>query len=71
VRSPWGNPFKVGSDGNREEGIRKYREHLAGQPELVARARREFKGMVLGCGCKPEACHGDVLVELIEGSDDR
>jgi hypothetical protein len=46
------------------EAFRQAREHLAGQPELVARARREFRGKILGCWCKPEACHGDVLVEL-------
>src|SRR5215212_3641605 len=72
--TPWGNPFKVGRDGDRAEVIRKYREHLAAQPELVARARRELQGKVLGCWCKPEACHGDVLVELIDsqtsGADD-
>lgn len=69
MRTPWGNPFKVGSDGNRAEVIRKYREHLAEQPELVARARRELKGKVLGCWCKPEACHADILVELVEAGD--
>jgi hypothetical protein len=26
-----------------------------------------LKGKTLGCWCKPEACHGDVLVEFIEG----
>ena len=25
----------------------------------------ELKGKVLGCFCKPKACHGDVLVELV------
>lgn len=24
-----------------------------------------LKGKTLGCWCKPEACHGDVLVELV------
>jgi Domain of unknown function (DUF4326) len=69
IRRPWGNPFKVGSNGNREEVIRKYREHPAEQPELVARARRELNGKVLGCWRKPEACHGDALVELIEAAE--
>jgi hypothetical protein len=40
---------------------------LERKPDLVARAREEFRGKVLGCWCKPEACHGDVLIELIEG----
>lgn len=26
----------------------------------------ELEGKNLGCWCKPEACHGDILVELIE-----
>jgi len=26
----------------------------------------ELDGMVLGCWCRPKACHGDVLVELID-----
>lgn len=64
--TPWGNPFKVGRDGTRDEVIQKYWEHLAAHPELIERARRELRGKVLGCWCKPEACHGDVLVELIE-----
>jgi hypothetical protein len=67
--TPWGNPFRIGRDGNREEVIRKYREHLERNPELVERARVELRGKVLGCWCKPEACHGDVLVELIEGGE--
>jgi Domain of unknown function (DUF4326) len=69
VRTPWGNPFKVRSDGNGEKVIRKDREHLAEQPELVARAGRELNGKVLGGWCKREACHGHVLVELTEGSE--
>lgn len=69
--SPWGNPFshKVGTRAQfrvetREEAIAMFREWLRGQPELVERARRELRGKVLGCWCKPAACHGDVLVEV-------
>ncbi|MFD1444291.1 DUF4326 domain-containing protein [Thermoactinomyces vulgaris] len=28
-----------------------------------------MKGKVLGCFCKPRACHGDILVELVENSE--
>ena len=31
--------------------------------------RSGLRGKRLGCVCKPKACHGDVLVELIEGPD--
>lgn len=61
----WGNPFQIGRDGTREEVIRKYREWIMTQPELLA-ALPELRGKVLGCWCKPAACHGDVLKELAE-----
>ena len=73
--SPFGNPFshkpftmaqyRVSS---REEAIARFREWFLAQPELVARARRELKGKVLGCWCKPAACHGDVIAEIIDVS---
>ena len=65
--SPFGNPFKVGPARTREQAIRDYRRWLMAQPELVERARRELAGKVLGCWCKPDACHGDVLAELVTG----
>ena len=33
--SKWGNPFRIGPDGNREEVIRKYRDWIGKQPELL------------------------------------
>lgn len=63
--SPWGNPFTIGKDGTREEVINKYREWIYTQPELLAHVP-ELKGKTLGCWCAPQACHGDVLIELIE-----
>lgn len=69
--SKWGNPFthKAGTKAHyivssREEAIRKYREWILQQPELLA-SLPELKGKVLGCWCKPQSCHGDVLVELV------
>lgn len=59
----WGNPFKIGRDGTREQVIEKYRAWLLQQPELMA-ALPELRGKVLGCWCHPQACHGDVLAEL-------
>jgi len=35
--SIWGNPFKLGKDGTREEIMAKYRAWLPTQPELIAR----------------------------------
>lgn len=61
----WGNPYKIGKHGTREEVIALYRKYLELSPALMA-AIPALKGQRLGCYCWPEACHGDVLVELAE-----
>jgi len=65
-RTKWGNPFKIGADGTREEVVAKYREWLKFQPALLAKIS-SLKGKALNCWCKPLPCHGDVLAELAEG----
>jgi hypothetical protein len=60
----WGNPFVIGKDGDREIVIKKYKEYLLGNKELLD-SLKELEGKVLGCYCKPSACHGDVLVEML------
>lgn len=67
--SKWGNRFVIRRDGDRGEVIRKYREWILNNKELIS-SLHELKGKVLGCFCKPLACHGDVLVELVEKLDD-
>jgi hypothetical protein len=67
--SPWGNPFRIGIDGDRKTVIRKYKQWLLAQPELIERAKKELKGKRLACWCKPSACHGDVLAEIVNGKD--
>jgi hypothetical protein len=54
-------PFRVAS---RQEAIRRYEAWLLDQPDLVERAKRELRGMVLGCWCAPLPCHGDVLLRI-------
>jgi len=63
--SKWGNPFVIGRDGTREQVIKKYRDWIATRPELLAQLS-ELRGKTLGCYCKPEACHGDVLADLAD-----
>lgn len=69
--SEWGNPFKIGVDGTRDEVVDKYRRYitrrLAGSQELRKRLA-DLKGKILGCWCTPRKCHGDVLMELIRDS---
>lgn len=62
--SKWGNPFSHLTGGmTRREAIESYEAWLKDQPELMA-ALPELRGKVLGCYCKPDPCHGDVLARL-------
>ena len=62
--NPFGNPFTIPEDGNRQEVIEKFEAWFMGQPGLIERARRELKGRDLVCFCSPQACHGDVLLKI-------
>ncbi|MYH36922.1 MAG: DUF4326 domain-containing protein [Rhodospirillaceae bacterium] len=68
-RTKWGNPFRIGRDGLREEVIARYREDLwrrirAGEIPLEELA--ELDGCWLACWCEPLPCHGDVLAKAAE-----
>jgi len=63
--SIWGNPFQIGRDGTRQEVIAKYRKYITSNPTLLAQLE-SLRGKTLACWCKPQACHGDVLIELLE-----
>lgn len=58
--SKWGNPFRIGPDGSRDDVIHKYEAYLKNTPELFS-SLHELKGKVLGCWCHPRPCHGDIL----------
>lgn len=60
-RGPWGNPFELPDDGDRETVIANYAEHyLPHKPSLLNKLG-DLRGKALGCWCAPEPCHGDVL----------
>ena len=80
-QSPLANPFVVGRDGDRREVIEKFRRWLwpqlkrwreTGELTEATQALKaiavdvdEGKLVVLTCWCKPEPCHGDVIVSCI------
>jgi hypothetical protein len=64
-QSKWANPYTIGPDGTRDQVIAKYEAYLQTRPDLLA-ALPELRGKVLGCWCKPLACHGDVLARLAD-----
>lgn len=65
--SRWGNPFAIGRDGNRAQVIWKFYEywHDDEQRELRMAACRELIEKTLGCWCKPDACHCDVIAAYV------
>lgn len=65
--SPWGNPFAIGRDGDRDVVMARYIDWLRDQPGLIDRARRELAGKDLVCWCAPARCHGEVLRDLALG----
>lgn len=67
--SQWGNPFVIGKHGSRVEVIQKYRQHLWRQVEsgeVSVDDLLALDGKRLGCFCKPQACHGDVIASAVE-----
>lgn len=60
--SKWGNPFVMGTDGNREEVIRLFSERVLMEHHVTIKA--ELKGKHLVCFCAPKACHGDLLLKI-------
>jgi hypothetical protein len=58
--SPWGNPFVIGKDGNREEVIEKFKLQILPTLDLTLLRDKD-----LVCFCKPKACHADLLIEEV------
>ena len=62
--STLGNPFTIGKDGTREEVIAKFERWAWHSSEVMETIERLPEDAVLGCWCKPQPCHGDVIVKL-------
>ena len=65
--STWCNPFKVTAKVPLDESLRLYREHLLEMldDEDTLESFVLLEGKTLGCWCKPERCHGDVISEVL------
>lgn len=62
--SIWGNPFKIGEHGTREEVIRRFEVEVLPSLDLSY-----LRGKDLICYCSPLACHGDVLLREANRED--
>lgn len=63
-KSKWGNPYRMRSERERMDVIKKYTYYLL-DSELV-NDLHELEGKWLACWCYPKPCHGNVLKYLAE-----
>lgn len=69
----YGNPFKIGKDGSRDEVIQKFNLYFlrrmaneVNYRDAVYHLLTEVrKGKRLACWCVPEACHGTCYLSMI------
>ena len=69
-RSFFGNPYRIGADGDRQQVIEKYRKWFCKRILTDDKFRdriQSLKDKVLGCWCVPEPCHGMIIIEYLEG----
>lgn len=77
--SPFGNPFRVGEDGDLQTVLFKYLLHVLSRPDLLALIPT-LRGKALGCWCCEDlrndffprdpatyVCHAQILADLADG----
>ena len=68
-QSKWHNPFPVKKYG-RDKCLELFEEYIKNN-KLLYNNLDELKGKELGCWCKPELCHGDILIKLLNGKNQK
>lgn len=65
----YGNPFKIGPDGNRDDVIRKFTEWWLHDDRTALRKRAviECRDKILLCWCFPDRCHANVIADYVNG----
>lgn len=72
----FGNPYPIShmtepadKKAAREKAIKRFRGyflHRVKWDKVFRAAVLALEGKTLGCFCKPQACHGDVILEWLE-----
>ncbi len=66
--SPFGNPFVIGKDGDRDTVIELYRVYFYDRIKHDAKFQKQvldLKDKRIACYCRPLKCHGDIIVEYL------
>lgn len=68
----WGNPYRIGVDGTRNEVLKKYEMLLLNKIRsgiITLDELRSLSGKRLGCSCKINGknikCHGDIIAKYV------
>ena len=60
--TPFGNPFIIDKDGDRNAVCDSYRDHYLPNKPSISALLSSLKGKVIVCHCYPKRCHGESLV---------
>lgn len=67
--SKWCNPYKIAKPGRKnancaslDESLKRYEQHVR---DNLIQDIDELRGKILGCWCKPDRCHGDILIKIL------
>ena len=64
----FGNPFKLEKGESRGATLDRFKKYFLDRIEIDLEFKSkilELKGKKLGCFCKPNACHGDIISEYL------
>ena len=67
----FGNHYKIGIHGDRKQVLEKYRTYFYNRiltDKKFLGKILNLKGKVLACWCCPLDCHGDVIIEFLDGT---
>lgn len=65
----FGNPIKLKPGESRGSTIEKYKIYFYNRIQTDEEFKKkvlELQGKTLGCFCKPNSCHGDVIKEYLD-----
>ena len=69
----FGNPYRIGRDGTRDEVIVKFRKYFFNRMSTDEDFKKrviDLKGLRIGCFCTPKACHLDVIAAYLNTRTD-
>lgn len=70
--SKFGNPYRIGKGQTRSEVLLAYSVYFEvrmNKDDDFRKAVEALRGKTLGCYCKPQPCHGDVIADWLNTPD--